>query len=536
MIGKPHVASATPTASPSTTDLFAPTALAANPFAPLDLAPSTDVPEDAPEGSYTYAMVKSAPDVSETELESDQASIELRILWGANVLHIAHLTPPRSFWIGEEEREHLPIDFLLPAEKLGASRAPLLLVDPSGAVDLVIPARATGWIEIPGERRHSLADMVAAGRAQPCAELTGAMRVALPARASARVELGDMTFQVSQVNAARAVAGHFSIDTKAAPYHGVSALIHVGLLAAAAIFMPPLSASAGDDVSPEQQYLMGQYLAAASMRELAQDDQAAASDSDTRAEEGGTGQRSIGEEGKAGSTTSTATNKRWAIERNPLDPDPRVAKAAALQEAATFGIIPMLSGSDMRAPIAPWGALTSSGNDAVSANGNMWGAEIGDAAGNGGLGLTGIGESGGGSGLGIGLGPLGTLGHGSGLGDGQGFGNGPGGFGHSGGRMQPKHAVQTPRMRPGSVTVGGHLPPEVIQRIVRQNFGRFRFCYENALRNNPSLQGRVAVRFVIGRDGAVSCVVRAFYGLSFPQPDEGGIVTVVYPIMFTPGG
>ena len=86
---------------------------------------------------------------------------------------------------------------------------------------------------------------------------------------------------------------------------------------------------------------------------------------------------------------------------------------------------------------------------------------------------------------------------------------------------------------------------------MRQNFGRFRLCYENGLRNNPNLQGRVAVRFVIGRDGAVSnvgnggsdmpdsgvvsCVVRAFYGLSFPQP-EGGIVTVVYPIMFSPGG
>jgi hypothetical protein len=98
--------------------------------------------------------------------------------------------------------------------------------------------------------------------------------------------------------------------------------------------------------------------------------------------------------------------------------------------------------------------------------------------------------------------------------------------------------------------VSGRLPPEVIQRIVRQNFGRFRLCYENGLRASPSLTGRVAVRFVIGRDGAVSnvanggsdlpdpttvgCVVRAFYGLSFPQP-ENGIVTVTYPILFSPG-
>jgi len=102
----------------------------------------------------------------------------------------------------------------------------------------------------------------------------------------------------------------------------------------------------------------------------------------------------------------------------------------------------------------------------------------------------------------------------------------------------------------GATSVSGRLPPEVIQRIVRQNFGRFRLCYENGLRNNPNLQGRVVVRFVIGRDGRVSnvggggdlpdggvtsCVTRAFYGLSFPQP-EGGIVTVSYPIVFTPGG
>jgi hypothetical protein len=57
------------------------------------------------------------------------------------------------------------------------------------------------------------------------------------------------------------------------------------------------------------------------------------------------------------------------------------------------------------------------------------------------------------------------------------------------------------------------------------------------------------VRFVIGRDGGVSnvstmggfpdsqvqsCVQSAFYGLSFPPPDDG-IVTVTYPIMFSPG-
>src|SRR6185295_10981537 len=263
--------------------------------------------------------------------------------------------------------------------------------------------------------------------------------------------------------------------------------------------------------------------------------------------EGGTGTRAKGEEGSMGNPTVKAVNKRYAVQGPKDNPDPHIARQAALREAAEFGMIGLLNtgaAGDPNAPTAPWGRDTSLGNDAMSARGNMWGNEIGDAFGAGGLGLSGIGEGGGGRGEGIGLGSIGTIGHGSGLGNGQGFGNGHG-------RLGGSHQTKPPQVRMGATTVSGRLPPEVIQRIVRQNFGRFRLCFENGLRNNPNLQGRVSVRFVIGRDGAVSqvanggsnmpdggvvsCVVRAFYGLSFPQP-EGGIVTVTYPIMFSPGG
>ena len=106
------------------------------------------------------------------------------------------------------------------------------------------------------------------------------------------------------------------------------------------------------------------------------------------------------------------------------------------------------------------------------------------------------------------------------------------------------------QLRQGATQVNGHLPAEVVQRIVRQSFGSFRTCYEKGLRTNPSLVGRVTVKFVIGHDGqvgtaadggsdlpdpaVVNCVVRAFLGLFFPAP-EGGIVTVVYPLVFSPG-
>jgi hypothetical protein len=95
----------------------------------------------------------------------------------------------------------------------------------------------------------------------------------------------------------------------------------------------------------------------------------------------------------------------------------------------------------------------------------------------------------------------------------------------------------------------GRVRPEVIQAVVRRRFGEFRGCYEAGLARDPKLEGRVVVRFVIGRDGRVSsaedagsdlpdaavvdCVVGRFRAFTFPEP-EGGIVTVVYPIHLSP--
>ncbi|MEO5728530.1 MAG: AgmX/PglI C-terminal domain-containing protein, partial [Byssovorax sp.] len=227
--------------------------------------------------------------------------------------------------------------------------------------------------------------------------------------------------------------------------------------------------------------------------------------------------------------------------------DPHIARASALRDSAEFGMIGLLNsgaGGDPNAPTAPWGRDDSLGSDALSARGNTWGSEIGDSFGAGGLGLSGVAEGGGGCGEGIGLGSIGTIGHGAGTGTGQGFGSGHG-------RLGGSHRSSPPQVRMGALAVNGALPPEVIQRIVRQNFGRFRLCYEKGLRNNPNLQGRVSVGFEIHKDGEVgtlrpggsdmpdssvtSCVMRAFYGLSFPQP-EHGTVSVVAPIMFSPGG
>jgi hypothetical protein len=540
----PFAAAANPVAGAAAANPFA-GAAAASPFG-TGGGSHLDVPDDAPPGTYTYTLVKSGPDVRSDEVElSHVQAVEVMVLWGTNVLHVSHLAPPRNFYVGEEQGKNFSTDFFIPSEKLGTTRMPVVIADQS-SIAVVIPAGAKGSIEIPGQPKMSLAE--ARQRAQPCAELSGAHQFPLPGGGRAKVELDDFVFQVAAVNAGKPLKHGVGagIDWTVFMYFGMSLLAHAGLIAAMAFFVPPLGLMDDEGINKDQLYLIQQYLKSAAEREQEEKETEQVTEQDADNKEGGTGTRAKGEEGSMGKQDSKATNKRYAVQGPQDNPDPHIARQQALREAMEFGMIGLLNAGasgDPNAPTAPWGRDTSLGMDNMSAMGNMWGDEIGDAYGAGGLGLSGIGEGGGGRGEGIGLGSIGTLGHGAGTGTGQGFGSGHG-------RLGGSHQTKAPKVRMGQTQVSGRLPPEVIQRIVRQNYGRFRMCYEQGLAKNPNLEGRVTVRFVIGRDGSVSnvsnggsdipdssvvqCVIRNYYGLSFPQP-EGGIVTVVYPIMFSPG-
>ncbi|APR83460.1 Hypothetical protein A7982_08809 [Minicystis rosea] len=172
----------------------------------------------------------------------------------------------------------------------------------------------------------------------------------------------------------------------------------------------------------------------------------------------------------------------------------------------------------------------------ASIMGTLGSQEVGDAFGAGGLGAGGLGLSGGGHGDTIGLGSIGTLGRGTGTGTGYGFGG--------------IKKADGPQIRISGLTVTNGLPMEIVRRIVRQSYGRYRLCYERGLQNNPKLGGDVSVKFVIEPNGSVSgvsdggstmpdkavvaCLIAAYSGLSFPKPDAGGKVSVTSPMSFTP--
>jgi hypothetical protein len=549
----PSQAPANPFAAPApAANPFAAPAAAANPFAsPFgDVSPAINAPAgtDLP-GEHGYRLIKSGPDVPLDEVESHLAAVEVRVLWGHNTLDVRHLSPPRPFYVGEPPAGSKMKDvYNTPSEVIGSTMAPVVVTRGAGATVVIFP-RTTGYVMVPGQARMSLTDLVGSGRCRQSSEVQGGHEFDLPQGAMLRQELeSGLAFEVSAVNAGRAVpgAGIAAVFASAAvAFFGLSFAVHAGVIASLAFFMPKMSADDSEAMDRDQLLMMQKLLNAAADREN-EEKESPTTDNKADNKEGGTGTRAKGEEGSMGNPNTTATGKRYGVQGPADNKDPHLAREAARKEAADFGMIGLLNAGaagDPNAPTAPWGREDSLGNDPMSAKGNMWGDSIGDSFGAGGLGLSGVGEGGGGRGEGIGLGDKGVLGHGAGTGTGQGFGNGSG-------KLSGAHTTKAPQIRQGATQVNGRLPPEVIQRIVRQNFGRFSMCYQNGLRTNPTLAGRVAVRFIIDRTGAVSsvsdggsdlpdqgvvgCVVRGFSGLSFPQP-EGGIVTVVYPISFSPG-
>lgn len=96
---------------------------------------------------------------------------------------------------------------------------------------------------------------------------------------------------------------------------------------------------------------------------------------------------------------------------------------------------------------------------------------------------------------------------------------------------------------------GSGLSREVIQRIIKRVLPAIQACYEREANISPTLSGKLNVRFIIEADGSVSsvkgsgissavdsCAIQEIEKLSFPKPEGGGTVEVIYPLTFKPVG
>jgi hypothetical protein len=485
----------------------------------------TRVIEPSADIESRYVLVRSAEPVAAAECEElGVTAVEVTVLWGTNVLHVAHLSPARAFTIGHGDGA--VVDFIVPEELARFAKTEIVSVR-EGAPRVVAPNGAE--LVTRSGRLDIIADDAQGGRS-----------AALRDGDVAELRFGELAFRIASVTAGKRLPRQLGSDTAGLGGSFMATFAAVAtLLGVIAYYTPALGSTLDDGMNPEQLAVMKAFL----HTDAEPEQKAMPNDGDASGKKGGgtPGEAARGEPGKMGRPDKPSVQKKFAIAgTGPVE----LSHEQKLAEIKDFGMIGMLNTMNARSvPQALWGANVPNGPDAVDAWGELFGEDIGESGGQGGLTLSGPGMGGGGHGDQIGLGMIGTCG--------TDCGKGPGGWGVGVGNNGRKgHTPVGPQVRYGVSTVNGHLPAEVIQRIVRQNYGRFRSCYENGLRTNPNLTGRVTARFVISRDGSVanvsnggsdlpdsgvvSCVLSAFYGLSFSAPD-GGIVTVTYPIVLVPG-
>ncbi len=473
---------------------------------------------------YVFSGPVESFNAAEVE-RSDAEVVEATLRWQGDVLETKHFDAGRAITLGETDA----CDFMVPAAALGSNWAEVVGASTAAGATLV--------------RAPSNASMVVDGSMRDPNELFD-----LRAGHDCKLAFGDFSLELRLVPAGKKTAAGFleSIRESALGSVGASAMMHAAIFASLALFLPSLSNDDAESIDRDRIDMMGKLLTSAAERERERD---ASQDRPDTGSSGQAGGQTAGESGATG-TPLAHTQAHLSVQGDKQEIS--LPREKQLELARNFGMNELLGNlaTQLNAgPSIPWGDVAA-GADKETHLGNLWSPDIGDAFGSG-WGLSGTGEGGGCNGgpcTGVGINGISGLGVGIGKCDNppcDGLGHG---HGHLAGTYVPKSG---PSLRfPTNVDVNGRIPAEVIQRIVRQNQGRFRNCYENGLRQNPSLTGRVAVRFIIGRDGEVSmssdsgesdmpdtgvraCVVKSFYGITFPAP-QGGTVKVTYPLMFTP--
>jgi hypothetical protein len=196
--------------------------------------------------------------------------LEVRVLWGGDVLRVHHLAPPRSFSIGDAGS-----DLAVDVDALGIERCPLVRVE-GGGVFAVAPAGAevmTRRADAPGNA--ALAEEGERIRLAPGMEVT----LALPSRRSASAyrsppagaDAAGISLEIALVPAERVAWRARSIDGAGRLLVGaaVALAILAGVRTLAWFSEPACGDCDPDEPTMDQVYAIQQALMAVAEKELA---------------------------------------------------------------------------------------------------------------------------------------------------------------------------------------------------------------------------------------------------------------------------
>ena len=448
------------------------------------------------------------PSLPQSALQGGDCA-EVELFWGDTRISVWQLEPGEQFVAGDA----LGCQALLP----GVERASILRSDVNGWT-IAAPRPLSLSLEENGKIQAG-PELLVRGRSQADAH---GLVAPLSARSVAVLSAGAMSLRVRRVPSANR-AGAEPTDYKGVLVASIAAmLMMVGMKMWSKNVAPP------KPPSPEAEIIRPRPVA---VRSTTAPEPVAVKEKSTqknqaRADPGKAVARHQGEEGQAGSKTAP---RRDARAERKVDDKALVANA---------GLLKALGGG--KSANAVFGVALEKG--ARDAMGHLTGPRVGDAHGDGGMGLKSLGgKGGGGDGSGLGLARIGTNGIGGGLAN---YGDGKGGLrGKENGEIG---------LGPGQPQVTGHIDPELIRKVVHEHRAQIRTCYETQLTSKPNLAGKLVSAWTIDQSGAVteahtqesalhdhtveSCVAAKIKTWRFPIPKGGGEVFVTYPFIFTPGG
>lgn len=466
---------------------------------------------------------------------SNDLAIEVVVMWGndpatAEILHVGYLAEGRDFTVGDAtDPEGEPAtNYLIDHEQLGHAVMPVVVRSERGPLLIVPAASSLRTVSDRGVERTAAQLLVDDAL---CASGHQAFPFALPIAkgTSAWLSYRGFTFVVRETAVEQPIAGSRATDWKEQRFTFASFGAHLFLLALF-YYAPPSSYAMASDATA----LRETYLAYTDLAQEVELDPLPELD-DGGGDEGAPAPD--GEQGTLGEPKATTHSNKTskASKKNP-----ELTRDEQLVAAAQGGIIGVLKSLQPIAGEGDFNAQAATGTNEHNALASLLGLREGPSFGNG-LAMFGIGRGGGGNAVGtVGVGGLGTVGIGPGARGGSGK------YGVGVGRLNGRSGT-VPQVRPTTAIINGGLSKESIRRTIRQNLAQVRFCYEQALQAKPDLQGRVAVKFIIGPSGAVQmaaigestlrdpqvelCIAGKVKTWNFAAPEGSGIVSVTYPFV-----
>ncbi|MBC7792539.1 MAG: AgmX/PglI C-terminal domain-containing protein [Clostridia bacterium] len=465
----------------------------------------------------------------EEPMTHESRILELRVYWGTILLDIDHRHKPKKITIGETKNT----DVFISSEGLPTEEFPLIRTIDDEYV-LTFTNAMDGELEI-GGNIQPLAQARGSSVAQKDPDFDGSYRVRMPMDSRAIVHWGGITFALRFVPPAQVVPNPFwkDLDLQYVNLLLMSIFFHLAMIVTFMV-LPHDTESLREDIF-DSKGTIALLLEPPKMDESTKN--------------------KLEELKKKQQKDKEKIVEKETKKVKPVETKPVVKPPTKISEVKVAQVPQQKTQQQKQQEVSEKFSKLFTGGGTGGGAGSILGGGGGGSisgslsnvigttgAGNGtglaGLGIRGGAMTGGGIGTSRGIAGIGTAGRlgGGGLGYGANAGKGLGG---------PKDRGMVSLSTP---VVMGALPREVIQKVINDNKAQIRYCYEVELQRDQTLEGKVAVKWIIAATGSVEkvvvtettvksarvgqCLAEKIKGWRFPQPAGGGIVEVNYPFVF----